>query len=182
MAINYEDARLRNTETRKGEFREIARSIMWKDRDSRKHGWSVDTAGAIVSAMTQAYKLGIMHATTAQGEKAPPPDVPTWNAIPRRARDVFETIQREKMVVLFREATGHPLDKTDQWITYWDHGEDVPPDRRFSECRSYSVSTLAPLVKMGLMEEFKSRTQTLLATTKKGEMAWQLAIQGGAVR
>lgn len=184
MAINYDDAGLQNPATRKGEFREIARDIVWKDRYSRKTGKSVDTAGAIASAMAQAYKLGMAHgntASTSQTEGAPTNDAPTWNSIPRRAREVFAVIQQWGMPVQHRVASGYPMDKTDQWITYWDHGDQLPADRRFTVHQAYSVSTLAPLIKMGLMEEAKAGNGVLLVTTEKGKKTWRRAIQDGHV-
>ncbi|WP_292069742.1 hypothetical protein [Mesorhizobium sp.] len=44
---------------RKAKFREIARSIVAKDRYNRKYGLAVDTAGAIAGALERAYRQGV---------------------------------------------------------------------------------------------------------------------------
>ena len=43
---------------REAEFREIARRIVSKDRDSKKYRFSVDTAGEILRALEKAYQQG----------------------------------------------------------------------------------------------------------------------------
>lgn len=46
-------------ERRKAEFREIARDILFKDREARKFRLKVDTGGAIARAMERVYQTGI---------------------------------------------------------------------------------------------------------------------------
>ena len=43
---------------RQAEFRELARDIVWQDRDKRKYGRAVDTAGSIARALEKAYQRG----------------------------------------------------------------------------------------------------------------------------
>ena len=47
---------------RKARFREEDRGIVFKDRDDRKYGRAVDTAGAIGRAMERAYRQGFADA------------------------------------------------------------------------------------------------------------------------
>ena len=53
---------------RKARFREEARGIVFKDRDDRKYGRAVDTAGAIARALERAYRQGF---ADAQDDPAP---------------------------------------------------------------------------------------------------------------
>lgn len=51
-------AKDRYDQIREAEFREIARRIVSKDRDSKKYRFSVDTAGEILRALEKAYQQG----------------------------------------------------------------------------------------------------------------------------
>ncbi len=82
-------------------FREAARAIVFKDRDDRRAGLSVDTAGAIARALERAYAQGFADAqasaspvaepseATAAGGAAGPGRPMEWVLIPPRPRDAF---------------------------------------------------------------------------------------------
>jgi len=76
---------------RSATFRDAGRDIVRKDRDERKAGRSVDTAGAIARALERAYRLGFddaQHGTPVR--MVPPPGAPmAWDLIPRRPRSAF---------------------------------------------------------------------------------------------
>lgn len=71
-------------------FRDVARDIVRKDRDDRRDGRSVDTAGAIARALERAYRLGFEEAKGEPGGvgDAPIGDVMAWELVPRRPRSV----------------------------------------------------------------------------------------------
>ncbi len=77
---------------RKARFREEARGIVFKDRDHRKYGRAVDTAGAIARALECAYREGFA-AADGPAPKAPVqprPDGPLdWALIPPRPRSAL---------------------------------------------------------------------------------------------
>lgn len=78
------------------EFREKARRIVTKDRSLRKLGISVDTAGAIARAMSDAYAIGFAHGSVQRADVEPHPaetDVGfvEWMLIPPRPRSAFWT-------------------------------------------------------------------------------------------
>ena len=101
MAFDNTDPSLLDAELRKGEFREIAREIVAKDRDYRKFGRTVNTAGSIGQAMEAAYKLGLAHGGS-QATSADPPnrcqaeqdDAVPWKSIPPRPRSTSGTWSR----------------------------------------------------------------------------------------
>jgi len=72
-------------------FRDVGRDIVRKDRDGRKAGRSVDTAGAIARALERAYRLGFEDAQRGTPVRMVlPPDAPmAWDLIPRRPRSAF---------------------------------------------------------------------------------------------
>ena len=48
MPFDASDPAFMDPTTRKGEFREVARDIVWKDRQSRKYGPTEDTGGRLL--------------------------------------------------------------------------------------------------------------------------------------
>lgn len=189
MSLDQSDARLREVDFRKGEFRELARGIVWKDRDSRKHGRNTNTGGAIAQALEAAYKLGLAHAiggaqVAPKPRKTEAPDAPLpWNTIPPRSRSAFESIVQFKWLVLDTAASLQGLPFTNSVDCYWDLGEKADPNAiRYKYCRSYSASTLAPVVRLGLMRMADVEAGTLYVLTHKGEATWALALQEGHVQ
>ena len=77
---------------RKARFREEARGIVFKDRDDRKYGRAVDTAGAIARALERAYREGFAdsNGSAPKAPVQPRPDGPLdWALIPPRPRSAF---------------------------------------------------------------------------------------------
>ncbi len=88
---------------RKRRFRETARNILRMDRVKRQFREAVDTAGAMVRAMEQAYRLGFEEALKDPAASKPSPvaeerateidgesgDAMTWAKIPPRRRNTF---------------------------------------------------------------------------------------------
>lgn len=81
---------------RKARFREAAREIVAKDRQDRKYGLPVDTAGAVARAMERAYRQGF---EDAQGRQPLPGtssiqagEAMDWALIPPRPRTAFWTL------------------------------------------------------------------------------------------
>lgn len=159
MAFDPKNSELRNASVRKAEFRELARSIVSKDRDCRRHGRSVDTGGEIARAMEQAYKLAVAHC--ADREMQVPSSVPgkpvPWLTIPAKARAAFGNIMHSSWLVLLIEGNGTPFRPKDIWGCY------SSEDKSFE--RYYAVSTLAPLIKLGLMEQLRIDRSVMLRPT-----------------
>lgn len=80
MSVKVEGAR-------RAEFKEIARSIIARDRTARKNGWSQNTIGEIERALVTAYISG--RSETTMRPAAPAVDFVNWIEIPPRARDAL---------------------------------------------------------------------------------------------
>lgn len=184
MPFDASDPAFMDPTTRKGEFREVARDIVWKDRQSRKYGPTVDTGGAITRAMEQAYKLGLEHGRQPQTETpASDPDAPlAWHSIPPKPRGIYEQIRTFNWIVVFQRGDDPYLNPKDKWACYWDWGEKRQASERIQFAASYSTSTLAPLIKLGLMSERIFEGKMFLEQTAKGAATWQKAIDDGHVR
>jgi len=179
-----------DAELRKGEFRELAREIVAKDRDCRKYGRPVNTAGSIVQAMEAAYKLGLTHggsqATSAATLRRPqvgPDGAIPWNTIPPRPRSVFESIMRFKWITIERHIQVGML-HSDQVCCYWDRGQDGKPSKLVEAAQTFSIRTLAPLLRIGLLESrpMGEGDDKVYAPTAKALSTWAQAIADGHVR
>lgn len=189
MAFNARNPALRDLPTRKGEFREAAREIVWKDRESRKLGQSVDTAGAIARALEAAYRLGVAHGANAGASEPAARDVPVapagsiaWNTIPPRPRAIFERILLFKWLVRLVPNTSPWLKQSDRWACYWDWGDSKPEGQRYELADTFSRTTLAPIVRLGLMEELEVGGRTALEPTQLAVATWERAMAEGHVR
>lgn len=190
MTFDPKDTALRDGTVRKGEFREMARDIVWKDRDARSCGRSVDTGGAISRAMEAAYRLGVAHGSDA-GIDTPAPrvgktpagkvDSIAWNTIPPRSRGVFERIFRYNWIVLLIPSEAPWLNLPDRWACYWDWGERAKEGERFRLAQAFSRSTLAPIIRLGLMEEESSGDLTGLTFTPLAHATWAAAVTAGLI-
>lgn len=188
MAFDTNNPALRDTEHRKGEFREMARDIVWKDRDSRKFGRSVDTGGAIARALEAAYKLGIAHGAkgaapvpAAEADTNTYPPSIAWNTIPPRPRAAFQRILSFKWVVLLMPSTDSLLKQPDRWACYWTFDRKNDEERPYELAETFSRTTLAPLIRLGLMEELKVSGQTVLEPTQIAAATWARALEEGRV-
>jgi len=189
MAFDANNPALRDQQTRKGEFREAARDIVWKDRDSRKFGQSVDTGGAIARALEAAYKLGVAHGGNAGASEPSGSDLPAapaesiaWNTIPPRPRAIFERILSFKWIVLLAPNAAPWQKQSDRWACYWDWGDRKPEDQRYELADTFSRATLAPIVRLGLMTELEADGRTVLEPTQLAVATWARALAAGHVR
>ena len=173
------------TPHRTAAFREIAREIVFKDRDDRKSGLAVDTAGAIARALERAYARGYAEAQQQRSAVAPSsvngPIVPAsepldWILIPPRPRDAFWTICR---TVLGRDGPfaaatpGRlvPAD-TERGLPGWRLIGQDSPEKRFGR------ATIMPLVKLGLLG-FMHGPNPCLAISALGQATWQRFVDRG---
>lgn len=190
MAFDNTDPAFLEADFRKGEFRELAREIVARDRDSRKFGRTVNTASSIVQAMEAAYKLGLAHC----GQQATPPaaqrrrqaepdEAVPWNTIPPRPRSAFESIMRYRWIVIESHVQVGVL-RSEEVRCYWDLGEDRKRGERYEVARTFSIRTLAPLLRMGLLEPrlLGEGSDKVYAPTAKAQRTWAEAIAHGHVR
>ncbi len=189
MTFDSNNSSLRDAGLRKGEFREMARDIVWKDRDSKKCGRTVDTGGSIARAMEAAHKLGLSHGTATStapvvGHGDSPQVVTSiaWNTIPPRSRAIFERILSFKWIVLLVPNASPWQKQSDRWACYWDWGEQQSDGERYELADTFSRSTLTPIIRLGLMEEKVVAERTLLEPTALASSTWAAAIAAGHVR
>ena len=162
---------------RKARFREIAREIIAKDRYNRKHGLSVDTAGAIANALERAYREG-----THDGEHGPAPVIAQpesgpmeWALIPPRPRDAFWTICLFTLSRGDRSASGGRLVPaiTERGTPGW----MLDLQERTYE-KLFGDRTIAPLVRLGLIE-VAADVPAHRVVSKRGEETWGQFVQRG---
>jgi hypothetical protein len=191
MTLDSNDHALREATFRKGEFRETARDIVWKDREGRKYRRSVDTGGAILRAMESAYRLGVAHgssqdtnksASKARAATAATVDTIAWNSIPPRPRGIFKRIFAFKWIVILAPKADVWRTPSDRWACYWDWGDAKPEEKRYELAKTFSRSTLAPIVRLGLMEERAVAGRTYLAVTQLAYRTWDDALAAGHVK
>jgi hypothetical protein len=179
VSIDPTNPDLLDAKTRKAEFRETAREILWKDRYDRKSRVSVDTGGAIARALEQAYKLGLAHAQDTsprpQAKKVDPDAPVPWKRLSSRARSVLESILHFNWSVVLVRAQDDW--SPDRWGCYWDWGDRKPPEQRIELAQTYSRATLAPLIGLGLMREETVGDRATLVPTAKGIASWRAAIK-----
>ena len=169
--------RLPTDPRRKARFREIARGIVAKDRYNRKYGIAVDTAGAIAQALERAWRDGVCG-----GPASPIPAVGQadtgpieWALIPPRPRSAFWSICLFTLARGDEPALGGHLAPsiTDRRTTGW---ELVVPGRGID--RVISDKTIAPLIRLGLLESVPNHMACLMVT-KRGKETWEAFCQRG---
>jgi hypothetical protein len=184
--IDRDNPQLQNLTVRKGVFREVARDILWKDRNARKSGASQDTGGSIARALEQAYKLGLAHATLGEvPDKSKPGeenDLVMWMSLPSRPRQAFDSMIRFDWMVVKAPNSKLFAAQPDVWACYFDRGESWPSEDRLVFHCSYAISTLRPIVSLGLMEEKVVKGVTCLLITELGRGTWELGILAGHIR
>ena len=162
---------------RKARFREIARGIVAKDRYNRKFGIAVDTAGGIANALERAYRDGVHDARTGfelvakQSDSAPV----EWALIPPRPRGAFWTICLFILSRGDRPASGGQLVPavTERGTIGWNL---IVQGQSFE--KSFGDRTIAPLVRLGLLEAAPNNPGHQIVS-KRGEETWSLFIQRG---
>lgn len=167
---------------RKAEFRELARSIMSKDRDSKKYGFSVDTAGSIARALEQAYRRGRKESASGEPHVTTPRDkmAMDWILIPPRPRGAFWSIcltifGSKKIDVdlgryVLAKYDGRPQNSKHGWALC------LLENCRLSQVRDnvWGYNTILPLIKCELLEAHKQYPE-LLVLTNKGVATWREA-------
>ncbi len=165
---------------RKIRFREAAREIVAKDRQDRKYGFAVDTAGAIARAMERAYRQGFEEA---QRERpisavgiAEDNEAVAWGLIPPRPRSAFWSIC---LFILGKteqtDGAGHLLPVTTERGT---PGWQVTVPSRPLFDKVVGEKTIMPLVRLGLLELAGDRPERLLISAR-GTATWWLFLQRG---
>lgn len=170
---------------RKVRFREEAREIVFKDRDHRRYGRSVDTAGAIARALERAWREGF---EAAQADPvAPPLTTPStpisdrepmpWRHIPPRPRTAFW------MICLWF------VGKNDRHV---DRGSILVPaatprgtagwrlirDPQRPDHDTMGDRTIQPLIRLGLLEQ-AGHVDGRLTLTERGRSTWQTFLERG---
>lgn len=176
MLLDKNDEKLRNTIIRTGQFKEIARDILSKDREFRKYGRNIDTGGAIKRALENAYKLGLQHAKLPAQEEDEmehdDQDFVNWNVIPSRSRDAFSSMMQHHLIVL--EVPNTPFSKVPtQWAMYFVIGDEA------SLLKTVSKSTMLQLIKLGLVRETSVVGKNALIPTALGIDSWNNSISSG---
>lgn len=162
---------------RKARFRETARELVGKDRYNRQYGRSVDTAGAIATALERAYREGLR-----DGQEGPPavaenPDSGPveWVLIPPRPRNAFWSI------CLFSLGRGdRPTLKGRLIPAVAERGTPgwkllVPGN--VSE-RVFAERTISSLLRLGLIE-VATDDVTQCIVSKRGEDTWDQFVKRG---
>jgi len=173
-------------------FREAARAIVFKDRDDRRVGLSVDTAGAIGRALERAYVQGFIDAhapaspapalpeTTAAGDDTARPV--EWVLIPPRPRDAFWTIC---LSALGRDTAAMPDGAAPGGAGHL-HLTALPSGRpgwqlvtrTGHEDKPFGYSTLLPLVRLGLLDPVQELDRRLVVSAR-GLATWRRFLERG---
>ncbi len=182
MAFDLKNPQLRDSEIRKGEFRETGRDIVWKDRSAKKARRPADTGGAITRALEAAYRLGLAHGQASPEDAklakvvAGPDDAMDWLSIPPKPRTAFKEIVDLNLIVILQAS----LPLAERWACYFTprpgSTKEVEP------ISTYSPRTLAPLERLGLMAPLELSGKTVLRITSKGAATVEKAVREGKVR
>jgi hypothetical protein len=161
---------------RKARFREAARAIVAKDRDDRKYGFAVDTAGAIARAMERAYRQGFADAQEPPKAVADAAESLEWALIPPRPRTAFWDI------CLFALGRGDtPEDAAHLVPATTEHGTPgwqlILGDRATRD-RVIGEKTIRPLLRLGLLEIADEASERLFILTR-GKATWRHFLERG---
>lgn len=165
-------------EFRKAEFRERARDIVQTDREKRKWGMPVDTAGAIARAMEKAYQRGRKEEREGEPEYEPTDDsYIEWLLIPPRPRMAFWSIclnllgqepqfrTPEGGIELMRDSRNRRY----RWVLMSNWDEEGP----YTQHNMWGPKTIKPLIARGLLAE---TDETRAVLTEKGIASWREAL------
>ena len=174
-------------------FREAARAIVFKDRDDRRAGLSVDTAGAMARALERAYVQGFIDA---HAPASPAPALPEtaaaavgdavgpveWVLIPPRPRDAFWTIC---LFALGRDAAAMPDGAAPGGAGHL-HLTALPSGRpgwqlvtrTGHEDKPFGYNTLLPLVRLGLLDPVQEPDRRLVVSAR-GLATWRRFLERG---
>jgi hypothetical protein len=172
---------------RKAAFREAARTIVYKDRDDRRAGLSVDTAGAITRALERAYAQGFADAQVPASSPPVPPDAGAaddeangpveWVLIPPRPRDAFWTIC---LFTLGRDPAAAPDGAGHLYPTMTPSGRPgwQLVTRTGREDKPFGQTTLLPLVRLGLLDPMREPDRRLVVSAR-GLATWRRFLERG---
>lgn len=161
------------------EFKEIARDIVWNDREKRKYGSSVDTAGAIARALEKAYQRG--RKEERDGEPSYPDQAPDslieWKLIPSLPRRAFWSVclfilgrtEQEKPSVGGLELIRDERDGRLRWVIIRNWSEPDQYDFSFS----WGPRAIQSLIKLGLLIPTEDRK---LEISELGKRTWNQAL------
>ena len=172
-------------------FREAARAIVFKDRDDRRAGLSVDTAGATARALERAYAQGFADAQAsaspvvepskaiAAGDAAGPVE---WVLIPLRPRDAFWTLC---LSALGRDTAAMPDGAAlggagHLRLTALPSGRPgwQLVTRTGREDKPFGYNTLLPLVCLGLLDPVQEPDRRLVVSAR-GLATWRRFLERG---
>lgn len=162
---------------RKAHFKEEARVIVSNDRDARKYGRTVDTAGNIARAMERAYKLGKDDQT-----KGEPFVIPTkrrgalhWPLIPPSSRRAFQSLCFSILGSLNHKPAAsivhHILSVDWKGTRKWALCTVKDDHNEFGELDTWGEKSIKPLIRDGLLE-YVDGNKDALRISKKGEATW----------
>jgi hypothetical protein len=164
---------------RKARFRELAREIVFKDRQDRRSGYAVDTAGSIARALERAFREGFEGGQTEGPAPGTGPHVENqpieWALIPPRPRDAFWSIclfcigrkehpKGEAKLIAALTGRGTP-----GWLL------TTSEDR---EIRIIGDGSVVPLIRLGLLERADDPSPSLIISDL-GKMTWRRFLERG---
>lgn len=166
---------------RKARFREEARSIVFKDRDDRRYGRPVDTAGAIARALERAWRDGFaagqdedpqLPIDTAADEGPIP-----WHRIPPRPRSAFWTI-----CLWFIGKTEQHVDRGSRLVggttPRGTAGWTLIRDPARTDHDTFGDRTIRPLRRLGLLEA-PAGADRMLVLSARGRETWAAFLARG---
>lgn len=160
---------------RRVKFREEARSIVFKDRDDRRYGRAVDTAGAIARALERAWRDGF----AVGQEDAPVPVIEPatgegpipWHRIPPRPRSAFWTI-----CLWFIGKTDQRIDRGSMLVAgitaRGTAGWTLIRDPARTDHDTFGDRTIRPLIRLGLLEVWPGANPRLVLSAL-GRETWE---------
>lgn len=164
---------------RKVRFRELAREIVGKDRQDRRAGYAVDTAGSIARALERAYRDGFEAAQIQSAQPAPSAQSDSgpveWVFIPPRPRTAFWSIC---LFCLGRsdlpEAPGRLVPAiTDRGTPGW-----LLTAANDSDIRVIGEKTIIPLLRLGLLTLTDDGAPSLIVSDR-GKATWERFLERG---
>lgn len=162
---------------RRSMFREVARHIVKTDRESRKYGVTVDTAGAIARALEQAFKAGAKAGVAAleprgsSNSRARQPQ--EWLELPPRPRAALWTICLWSLGSDTPPTSELPVSirrQSNRWAINVETGPGHDP-----LTTDYGDRTIRPLVKLDLLEVTDEQGRSL-RLTDLARRIWQRAV------
>lgn len=180
VALDEKTPEQQEASIRKASFREVARNIVFVDRQRRKTNQVVDTAGTIARALERAYLLGREDAL------APGPawvsavgaddEASEWITIPPRARSALRSLAlhvlgRDGLVERAGFYVPHRTERdTPGWILHWPGR--TPNSSALEEAKSaISHKTIEILFRLGLVERGDTADETIVLSSR-GRATW----------